>query len=97
MIDLSSFGVPHHRERLITIGCRIPEISNSVSLEEGIYSKELSLFHAKPSHGRNCKNKLVSLRQAIGHLLLLILKKGWRINLIYSILYQNGIADSIFG
>ena len=68
VIDLSSFGVPHHRERLITIGCRIPEISNSVSLEEGIYSKELSLFHAKPSHGRNCKNKLVSLRQAIGHL-----------------------------
>ena len=68
VIDLSSFGVPHHRERLITIGCRIPEISNSVSLEEGIYSKELTLFHAKPSHGRNCKNKLVSLRQAIGHL-----------------------------
>lgn len=68
IVDLSNYGVPHHRERLITIGCRIPEIKDVIPAMEDIFSKELSPFHAKPTHGIQCENQLVSLRKAIGHL-----------------------------
>ena len=68
IINFSSFGVPHHRERLITIGCRIPRIVKKNPPHENIFSKELSLFHPSPSHGIDSRSPLFTLREAIGHL-----------------------------
>ena len=68
ILDFRSYGVPHHRERLITIGCRIPGVVSLVSPIEEIYSTCLSPLHPMPSHGPMCKLPHVSLRDAIGHL-----------------------------
>lgn len=68
ILNFSSYGVPHHRERLITIGCRIPRIIKKYPPQENIYSKELSAFHPSPSHGLNSYAPLNTLRDAIGHL-----------------------------
>lgn len=68
ILDFRAYGVPHHRERLITIGCRIPCVVSLVSPIEEIYSTCLSPLHPMPSHGPMCKLPHVSLRDAIGHL-----------------------------
>ena len=68
ILDFRSYGVPHHRERLITIGCRIPGVVSLVSPIDKIYSTCLSPLHPMPSHGPMCKLPHVSLRDAIGHL-----------------------------
>ncbi len=71
MMNFQGFGVPHHRERLITIGCRIPEIVSTYQPVEVIYSKETSPFHASFSHGGLGQPPLITLRDAIGHLPIL--------------------------
>jgi len=68
ILDFRAYGVPHHRERLITIGCRIPGVVSSVSPIEQIYSTCLSPLHPIPTHGPKCNLPYVSLRDAIGHL-----------------------------
>ncbi len=68
ILNFSSYGVPHHRERLITIGCRIPRIVKKNPTQENIFSKELSPFHPFPSHGLNDCSPYHTLREAIGHL-----------------------------
>ena len=68
ILDFRAYGVPHHRERLITIGCRIPGVVSSVSPIEPIYSTCLSPLHPIPTHGPMCNLPYVSLRDAIGHL-----------------------------
>jgi len=68
ILDFRAYGVPHHRERLITIGCRIPGVVSSVSPIEQIYSTCLSPLHPIPTHGPMCNLPYVSLRDAIGHL-----------------------------
>jgi DNA (cytosine-5)-methyltransferase 1 len=68
ILNFSSYGVPHHRERLITIGCRIPRIVKNYPPQEKIYSKELSAFHPPVSHGIDGCPSLISLRNAVGQL-----------------------------
>ena len=46
ILNLSSYGVPHHRERLITVGCRIPKIVKNFLKKNKIYSKiKVACFH----------------------------------------------------
>lgn len=68
ILDFRDYGVPHHRERLITIGCRVPHLCRKFSSGADIFSKELSPFHPLPSHGQNGQRPWVSLRDAIQHL-----------------------------
>ena len=68
VLDFRAYGVPHHRSRLITIGCRIPTITQEHGTAKSLYSKELSPFHPPPTHGAEGKPSFVSLRQAIGDL-----------------------------
>ena len=51
ILDFASYGVPHHRERLITIGCRIPKVLESSPPVENIFSRQISHFHPVPTHG----------------------------------------------
>jgi DNA (cytosine-5)-methyltransferase 1 len=68
VLDFRAYGVPHHRSRLITIGCRIPSQVKEHCPVKSVYSKELSPFHSTPTHGSAGKPPFVSLRQAIGGL-----------------------------
>ena len=68
ILNFSFYGVPHHRERLITIGCRIPHITKNVPCQEKIFSKKLSVFHPPFSHGIDGCPPLISLRHAVGKL-----------------------------
>ena len=68
ILDFSSYGVPHHRERLITVGCRIPKVIKKFPQRTKIFSKSLSGLLPLPSHGINSNLPLVSLREVIGHL-----------------------------
>ena len=68
ILDLSSYGVPHHRERLITVGCRIPGIVKEFPQRTKIYSKNQSGMLPSPSHGNHTSLPMVSVREAIGHL-----------------------------
>ena len=68
ILDFRDYGVSHHRERLITIGCRLPYITAKFPSGSEIFSKSLSPFHPLPSHGQNGKTPWVSLRDAIQHL-----------------------------
>lgn len=68
ILDFRSYGVPHHRKRLITIGCRVPEV---VAIHKPVYpflSKQRTVFHSKFSHGGEGQATFVTLRDAIGHL-----------------------------
>ena len=68
VLDFRAYGVPHHRSRLITIGCRIPSLVKEHGPVKSVYSKELSPFHPPPTHGSGDNPSFVSLRQAIGDL-----------------------------
>jgi DNA (cytosine-5)-methyltransferase 1 len=68
ILDFRDYGVPHHRERLITVGCRIPHLCRKFPSGSDIFSKELSPFHPLPSHGQKGQRPWVSLRDAIQHL-----------------------------
>jgi len=52
-IDFLNYGVPHRRERLITIGCRIKsitEVHKSPTIDN-VFSNGKSPFHPNPTHG----------------------------------------------
>ncbi|MEJ6522764.1 MAG: DNA cytosine methyltransferase [Opitutales bacterium] len=68
ILDFSSYGVPHHRERLITIGSRIPKIVKQFPPRKKVFNKKLSELHPVPSHGKEVGTPLVTLRDVIGHL-----------------------------
>jgi len=69
ILNFSSYGVPHHRERLITIGCRIPQVLESCPPVENVFSKQISPFHPVPLlMGTKMAMLLVNLRDAIGRL-----------------------------
>jgi DNA (cytosine-5)-methyltransferase 1 len=64
IIDLQKLGVPHNRQRLITIGCKLDSVVGSVP---PVASS--SLFHPSPTPLHpSCESDLVTLREAIGHL-----------------------------
>jgi DNA (cytosine-5)-methyltransferase 1 len=68
VLDFRAYGVPHHRSRLITIGCRIPSLLKEAPPLQSVFSKELSRFHPMPTHGGEGQPSFVNLRQSIGGL-----------------------------
>ena len=68
IVDFRRYGVPHHRERLITIGSRLPSIVQEIPPLSDFFSKELSGLHPRPSHGGPDLPSPMTLREAIGHL-----------------------------
>jgi DNA (cytosine-5)-methyltransferase 1 len=68
ILDFRAYGVPHHRSRLISIGCRIPSLVQENPPIQSVFSRELSPFHPLPTHGEAGRPSFVSLRQAIGDL-----------------------------
>ncbi|MBG30639.1 MAG: hypothetical protein CMI31_11655, partial [Opitutae bacterium] len=78
ILDFRKLGVPHNRERLITIGCRLPEITKVVPPQKEIFFKVPSYLHPVASHGPGTNNEFITLRKAIGHLPLLDAKSKIR-------------------
>jgi DNA (cytosine-5)-methyltransferase 1 len=68
ILDFRNLGVPHHRERLITIGCRVPEIVSQFPCSKEIFSKRASPLHPSPSHGGIGQPSWITLRDTIGTL-----------------------------
>ena len=68
VVDFRDYGVPHHRERLITIGCRIPSVVEKFKSNRIFFSKDSSPFHPPASHGRMTNQSWNSIRDIIGHL-----------------------------
>ena len=68
VLDFRAYGVPHHRSRLISIGCRIPSFVKENPPIQSVFSRELSPFHPLPTHGEEGQPSFISLRQAIGDL-----------------------------
>ena len=97
ILDFRDYGVPHHRERLITIGCRIPSIAKRFKSTGNVFSKNLSPFHAPVSHGKISYQAWMTIRETIGHLPELDARSKLSIQMIFIIAYQNGMIISIFG
>jgi DNA (cytosine-5)-methyltransferase 1 len=68
ILDFRAYGVPHHRSRLITIGCRIPSLLKKAPPLQSVFSKVLSPFHPMATHGGEGQPSFVNLRQSIGGL-----------------------------
>ncbi len=68
ILDFRDYGVPHHRERLITIGCRLPHIRETTPVRDEIFSSCPTELHPDPTRGGPDLPPHVTLRQAIGHL-----------------------------
>ena len=68
ILNFCDYGIPHHRERLITIGCRIPQITALFSSEKNVFSNILSPFHPVPTHGAKGSSPWITLADAIKHL-----------------------------
>ena len=65
VIDFRDIGVPHHRERLITIGTRIPALVEAVP-PGTIFSPTPTLLHPELTHGKERKTPHITLRDVIG-------------------------------
>lgn len=68
ILDFRDYGVPHHRERLITIGCRIPQVVAHFPKVTDVLCSGISPLHPRPTHGEGTKQAWVTLRRAIGKL-----------------------------
>ena len=68
IIDFRDLGVPHHRQRLITIGCRIPEIVDVLPPIEKIFCTSPSPLHPILTHGDEGQPPHISMRESIGHM-----------------------------
>jgi DNA (cytosine-5)-methyltransferase 1 len=68
IIDFRDLGVPHHRQRLITIGCRIPEIVKKLPPVAEIFCKNPSPLHPIRTHGVHGRFSHISMRESIGHM-----------------------------
>ena len=77
ILDFRNLGVPHHRERLITVGCRVPEIASQFPFPPQIFSKTLSPFHPFPSHGGVDQPSWITLRDVIATLPALDAQNKW--------------------
>ena len=67
IIDFRDLGVPHHRQRLITIGTNIPNILEEVQ-PGPIFSPNPTRLHPSLTHGSDRKNPHLTLRDVIGHM-----------------------------
>ena len=68
ILDFRNYGVPHHRERLITVGCRIPSIAKKIPPAADVFFEEPTELHPVPTHGGSDLPPPVTLREAIGKL-----------------------------
>ena len=68
IMDFRDYGVPHHRKRLITIGCRIKKVVHKCPPTVEIFSKHLSIIHPEPTHGIAKPLKWIAMKDCIGHL-----------------------------
>ena len=68
ILDFRKLGVPHNRERLITIGCRIPEILKIVPPIKNIFSKTPSYLHPLAQFGNGTDREFISMSKVIGQL-----------------------------
>ena len=78
ILDFRNYGVPHHRERLITIGCRIPQIVSNWPQVADVLCSGSSPFHPLPTHGEGTNQDWITLRDTIGHLPPLDSKINWK-------------------
>ena len=67
IIDFRDLGVPHHRQRLITIGTNIPEIVEEIQPGK-IFSPSSTKLHPLLTHGDSRNNLHITLRDVIGHM-----------------------------
>ena len=68
IVDFRDLGVPHHRQRLITIGTNVPEIVADVHPSDDIFSSIPTILHPPSSHGGQNQPKHISLRDVIGNM-----------------------------
>ena len=66
-MDFLNHGVPHRRERLITIGCRVKSITKThkQTPNDEIYGKGESPFHPIPTHGPKGLENYINLGDVI--------------------------------
>lgn len=67
IIDFRDLGVPHHRQRLITIGTNISEIVEEIKPGQ-IFSSNPTELHPLLTHGDGRKNPHITLRDVIGQM-----------------------------
>ncbi|MGE4550315.1 MAG: DNA cytosine methyltransferase, partial [Opitutales bacterium] len=68
ILDFRRYGVPHHRDRLITVGCRLPSVAKEVPPVDDVFFEEPTELHPVPTHGGPDLPSPVTLREAIGQL-----------------------------
>jgi DNA (cytosine-5)-methyltransferase 1 len=68
ILDFRKLGVPHNRERLITIGCRIPEITKLVKPIKQAFTKSPSYLHPISTFGPESGRDFLTISDTIGHL-----------------------------
>ena len=68
IVDFRDLGVPHHRQRLITIGTNVPDVVADVHPLENIFSSKPTKLHPTSSHGGENQPKHITLRDVIGHM-----------------------------
>ena len=68
ILDFRRYGVPHHRQRLITVGCRLPSVSQQFPQVDDVFFEEPTELHPAPTHGGPDLPLPVTLREVIGQL-----------------------------
>jgi len=68
ILDFRNYGVPHHRQRLITVGCRLPAVKQQFPQADDVFFEEPTELHPAPTHGGSDLPSPVTLREAIGQL-----------------------------
>lgn len=68
ILDFRRYGVPHHRERLITVGCRLPSVTKIYPPVKDIFFDQPTELHPVVTHGGPDLPPPVTMREAIGQL-----------------------------
>ncbi len=68
ILDFRRYGVPHQRQRLITIGCRLPSVAQQFPQVQDVFCEKPSELHPDPTHDGPDLPPPVTLREAIGRL-----------------------------
>lgn len=66
-MDFLNYGIPHRRERLITIGCRVKSITQKHKQKpiDEIFGRGESPFHPNPTHGPKGSEDYINLGDVI--------------------------------
>ncbi len=67
IVDFRDLGVPHHRQRLITIGTNLPQWAEKVP-PGTIFHQSPSELHPVLTHGSKMEKSHISLHDVIGHM-----------------------------